>query len=378
MWVIGGGLAGSLLALALAERGARVRLLDPAPAQETLASSSAVAVARASALSYGGVPWWAGPPDDLGALMATAPACWQRLEARHGPLGWRPCGLRLRWEGGESPAEIASIEAALAGVQALAGRHLPAAAVLEPSSRVPRSGSLRLPYGRVDGRCLAAALPLALERAGVERQRAHAGPLLAGPLPADQVVLAAGASCRSLLPALPERLRVSWAGLLAVEDAAACSPLLPAELAGGDEIVMPLLGQRQGLEARAAQLQGEEWVVDAGLAPWGKGLLLGQTTLVRAGLAKGEPPDPLRLEAALRNALAAIDPRLAEVRAPFHQAPVSFTSPGGPLVGPVAGRPGLWVFAGFSGPFALVPPLAPLLAAAIGGDRNALARLPGC
>jgi hypothetical protein len=33
------------------------------------------------------------------------------------------------------------------------------------------------------------------------------------------------------------------------------------------------------------------------------------------------------------------------------------------------------VFSGFSGPFALVPPLAPLLAAAIGGDAQALASL---
>ncbi|MFS6827296.1 hypothetical protein [Cyanobium sp. ATX-6F1] len=42
---------------------------------------------------------------------------------------------------------------------------------------------------------------------------------------------------------------------------------------------------------------------------------------------------------------------------------------------PIPGSPGLWVFSGFSGPFALVPPLAPLLAAALGGDTQALTTL---
>ena len=354
--MIGAGLAGSLLALALADAGARVRLQDPAPAP-----------ASATGLSYGGVPWWAGPPGPLAALMATAPACWQELEARHGPLGWTPCNLRLHWQENGSAAEAAAaaIETAQASLALLAGGHRAAGAT-----------SLCLPYGRVDAACLVHALLAALERAGVERIQAPA--VLAEPLGAEQVVLAAGAGCRSLLPALPSRLRVSWAGLLAVEDAAVCRALLPPEWAGAGEINMPLLGQRQALEASAAELQAEQWVVDAGLAPWGKGLLLGQTSLVRPGLAKGEPPDPRALEAALRQALAAIAPGLAALRAPFHQVPVSFTCTGLPLAGPVADRPGLWVFAGFSSPFALVPPLAPLLAAAIGGDRAALARLPGC
>ena len=352
--MIGAGLAGSLLALALADAGARVRLQDPAPVP-----------ASATGLSYGGVPWWAGPPGPLAALMATAPACWQELEARHGPLGWTPCSLRLHWQENCSSAAAAAIESALASLRHLAGAHRPAG-----------EASLCLPYGRVDATCLVHALPAALERAGVERIQAPA--VLAEPLGADQVVLAAGAGCRSLLPALPSRLRVSWAGLLAVEDAAACRALLPPAWACAGEINMPLLGQRQALEARAAELQAEQWVVDAGLAPWGKGLLLGQTSLVRPGLAKGEPPDPRGLEAALRQALAAIAPGLAALRAPFHQVPVSFTSTGLPLAGPVADRPGLWAFAGISSPFALVPPLAPLLAAAIAGDRAALARLPGC
>jgi glycine/D-amino acid oxidase-like deaminating enzyme len=141
--------------------------------------------------------------------------------------------------------------------------------------------------------------------------------------------------------------------------------------------VMPLLGQRQGLEARSAQLAAPELIVDVGWAPSGSGWLLGQTSLVRADPGQGPPPDPHHTEACLRQALAGLLPQLAELPGRFVQVPVSFTHPGLPLVGAVPGAPGLWVFAGFGGPFALVPALVPLLAAAIAGDPAALVALPG-
>ncbi|WP_255010578.1 FAD-dependent oxidoreductase [Cyanobium sp. ATX 6F1] len=343
MLVIGGGLAGGLLALALAERGAAVTVLSgPGP--------------WATDLSYGGVPWWAGPPGPIGALMATAPDCWQALERRHGPLGWCPCALLLHGPGG-------SLE-----------RH---------------------PYARLDGEHFARALPAALERAGVTTHSGRATGLrpkagggwevtLAGPAPreagslnADQVVLAAGAGNLALWPALAGRLLVSWAGVLQADrlPPAAALPWHGASGPETDAIVMPLVGQRQALEARAPTLTAEEWVVDAGLAPRGEGLLLGQTTLVRPGGGLGEPPEPTPLEAALRAELARYWPALAALPARFLQVPVSFTASGRPLVEPIPGSPGLWVFSGFSGPFALVPPLAPLLAAALGGDTQALTTL---
>ncbi|WP_443082017.1 FAD-dependent oxidoreductase, partial [Synechococcus sp. BA-132 BA5] len=47
--IVGGGLAGSLLALELVERGLPVTLVDAGEDSAT-------------ALSYGGVAWWAGAP----------------------------------------------------------------------------------------------------------------------------------------------------------------------------------------------------------------------------------------------------------------------------------------------------------------------------
>jgi glycine/D-amino acid oxidase-like deaminating enzyme len=309
--------------------------------------------------------------------MATAPACWRRLEERHGPLGLESCALRLHWSEQEEAGGAAA--AAIAAVEALAGRHLPATAI-ERHER-----ELRLPYVRVDARRLSAALPQALERAGVlretkaamalRREATHWRVLLAdgSALVSEQVVLAAGAGCRTLWPQLPQRLRVSWAGVLALE-ALPASTSLPPDLR---DIHMPLLGRRHELEARANALRSAEWIVDAGLAPWGEGLLLGQTTLVRPGLSTGAPPDPEAMERDLRHGLEALSALLPDgagsllLSAGFHHVPVSFSSTGMPLAGPVEGAAGLWAFTGFGGPFALVPPLAPLLATAIDGKGEA-------
>lgn len=369
MLVIGAGLAGSLVALALAERGAAVELLDPGQG------------CSATGLSYGGVPWWAGGPGPIDQLMASAPAAWRYLEQRHGPLGWSPCSLRLHWSEAEAAACASPLlDQTLARVEALARRHLGAHQV-ERLEATPVSGGqrvLRLDYGRIDSRQLSLALPQALERAGVRRRWGRCAPLQAGALPARQVVLAAGAGCRALWPALPDRLRVSWAGVLRLDDGSLSRELLnTSALTQPNDILMPLFAQRQGLEQRADQMERPEWVVDPGLAPWGEGLLLGQTSLIRPGTVCGASPQAAALELELRQALGRIDPRLGQVPASFHQVPVSFSSSSSPLAGPVAGAAGLWLFAGLSSPFALAPGLAGLLAEALSGERGALERLPG-
>jgi glycine/D-amino acid oxidase-like deaminating enzyme len=341
--VVGGGLAGSLLALELAHRDLAVTLVD-------------AGTATATALSYGGVAWWAGAPGPLGRLIRRAPACWHRLEARHGPLGWRGCGLRLHGGGWITPL-------------------------------------LRPRFAQVDSAVLMAALPRVLAAAGVEGRTARvAGPprpreggwrldLEPGPsLSADQVVLAAGAGCRSLAPGLPERLRASWAGVLALPQRSvlAAAPSRPwLRHAARRRIAQPRHWRRPALEALAPSLQGERWIVDAGFAPWGEGLLLGQSSLVRPGLAAGEAPAAAAMEGHLRRGLAGLDPVLAGLPGPFRQVPVAFCVGGLPLAGPVPGSAGLWVFSGFGGAFAQVPVLAPLLAEVIAGaaDPAGLSRL---
>jgi glycine/D-amino acid oxidase-like deaminating enzyme len=403
--VIGGGLAGSLAALALRERGLAVTLLSPAPAPAT-----------ATQFSYGGVPWWAAP------ALRRAPELWQNLERRYGPLGWQRCQLTLHGGSANPPgtlgvpgpgadglvsahaaradrdcdpaataptnsiaarnaasttnsnsnitanstADPQALAAARSGLQALlaAADH----GVLERLDPLGQHLALELPYGRVDGCVLAAALPLALARAGVEQRTGHALDLKSQPgspwqvglagggcLEADTVLLAAGVASARLWPPLAPDLATSWAGVLALDgDAVADRDLPPGARSG---IVMPLLGQRQALEQQSPSLEESRAIVDAGLAPWGSGWLLGQISLVNP-LGQFDPePDPAWMEARLRSGLARVWPQLADGAATYHQVPVSFTATGNPLVGPVADAPGLWVCAGVSAPFAALPPL---------------------
>lgn len=346
--VVGGGIAGGLLALALAEQGVAVTLVEAG--QAGAATSTVTATSTATAWSYGVMAPWAAPATPLGGLQRRAPEAWRRLQRHHGDLGWRPTWFRPLGPG------------------------------------APLAGRLPLPCSRVHVQRFCARLPGVLAAAGVERLQARVTALQppvavgrpwqlpwttaqgSGLLQASQVVLAAGAGCRQLWPALPSRLRVSWAGLLALSR-------VPRPWPGGGPVPLrlPARFQRLAVEAAAASLREDTWLVDPGLLPWelesggpgdgaSQGWLAGQISLLRPGLQPGPPPDPALQEQRLRGALAPLLPALAGCPGQFHQVPVSFCTDGRPLVGPVPAAPGLWVFAGFSGAFALVPPLAPLLA----------------
>jgi alkyl hydroperoxide reductase subunit AhpF len=120
-----------------------------------------------------------------------------------------------------------ALAAARTGLQALL-----AASGGEAREWVAVDGSplgLDLPYGRIDGPAFAAAMPLALERAGVERLQGRALALespsgspwqvrLAGGavLESEAVLLAAGAASALLWPPLAPGLATSWAGVLAL------------------------------------------------------------------------------------------------------------------------------------------------------------------
>lgn len=327
--IVGGGLAGSLLALALREHGLAVRLID-APASTPLRS--------ATAISYGALPGWPLTPTPLGRLAAGAARRWRRLQRQHGDLGWRPRRLRL------------------------AARPLP------------------LPCSQVDTAVLMPRLPAVLAAAGVEcwslplqqMQREHGRWVLSladgSRLHTSQLVLAAGAHCRELWPALPERVRTSWAAVLELADGP------PPQ--GAAALWLPARFARVELERRAATLEQPQWLVDPGLAPWGTRALLGQHTLVRPGLPLGPAPAAQAVEQQLRQALAAQtwSAPLAGLPGSLRQAPVAFCCQGLPLVGPVAAAPGLWLFTGFSAGFAQVPVLAPLLASAVAAVATGAAR----
>jgi glycine/D-amino acid oxidase-like deaminating enzyme len=332
--IVGGGVAGGLLALELRELGASVTVVDA-----TSSPSAQGGLRSASAISYGALPGWPLAPTPLARLAAGASRRWCRLQRRHGALGWRPCRLRLHGGG--------------AGLGAL-------------------SAWWPLPFAQVDSAVLVARLPLVLAAAGVMCRAARVERL--DPQPTDgwelhlsdgtnlqtsKLVLAAGAHCRQLWPALPSRLRSSWAAVLELAP-------YPAHL-GRAAAWLPVSFGRADLERRAAGLSQPEWLVDSGLVPWADGALLGQHTLVRPGLELGAPPSSVEVEQQLRQGLAGQSwgAPLASLPGQLRQAAVAFCSEGVPLVGPLAAAPGLWVFTGFSAGFSQVPVLAPLLAQAL-------------
>ena len=125
---------------------------------------------------------------------------------------------------------------------------------------------------------------------------------------------------------------------------------------------LPAQFQRPAMERSIAELQSPRTVVDAGLVPRGAGALLGQVSSFAPGLSLHDPPPALEKE--LRQAIAAsgLPKGLAEAPGRWHQVPVAFSRTGTPLAGPLTDAPGLFGFSGFSGGFAQVPVLAPLLA----------------
>ena len=334
--VIGGGLAGGLVALELAERGLAVVLVSAASLGLPTALGPAIPLGSATSWSYAGV---------LGADLGA----WGQLQERHGDLGVR---RRRLYRHGQAWLDLS--------------RLMPGA---------PQA------FGQVDLNRFYQALPLALDRLGVRQLQAQVaqpprrlGGLWQlqlqgqadGPpsLQVGQVVLAAGAGCRALWPGLGESLRSSWAGILHLEawPDPKCYPSRWLRRARGGGVVLPQAMVRPALEQRAGSLAQEEWVVDPGLACLGDGLLVGQISLVRPGLELGAPPDLAVMESRLRQGLGHFDPVLAELPARYRQVPVSFCLDGKALAGPVAGAPGLWALAGFRGAFGEVPRAAQALA----------------
>uniref|UniRef100_UPI00404876DA FAD-dependent oxidoreductase n=1 Tax=Cyanobium sp. TaxID=2164130 RepID=UPI00404876DA len=306
---LGGGLAGGLVALALAERGLSVVLVSAA----SLGLPNTLG--PATSWSYAGV---LGP--DLQA--------WGELHERHGDLGLRRRRLHRHGQVFGQVDLIRFCQALPLALDRLGVRQLQAQ-VAQPPRRLDGLWQLEL-QGQADG-------PPSLQ--------------------VGQVVLAAGAGCRALWPGLSQSLRSSWAGILHLEawPDPKRYPSRWLRRARGGGVVLPQAMARPSLEQRAGALVQEEWVVDPGLACLGEGLLVGQISLVRPGLELGDPPDQAVMESRLRQALGHFDPVLAELPARYRQVPVSFCLDGKALAGPVAGAPGLWALAGFRGAFGEVP-----------------------
>lgn len=235
MLIVGGGLAGGLLALALRERGVEVSLIE---AQQPSATQ----------WSYGVIPGWPLGTSALALQVAKASSLWSGLQGRYGALGWAKARLTLH--GGRPWAHLVPLPAAQVDT---ARFHTRLPEVLHQAGvRLLITEALRVE--RDQGQWLVPCRDGSVQRS-------------------EQLVLAAGAACRSLWPAWPELLRSSWAGVLEL-------PHCPTAL-----LQLPAQFQRPAVERRSGELKAPCSVVDAGLVPRGAGALLGQISRFAPGLA---------------------------------------------------------------------------------------------
>lgn len=353
--MVGAGLAGGLLALEAADRGAKVCIISTAP--------------MATPISYGGV--------QLAALEQ-----WQRLEKRHGFLGLEPAELLLYWLEDQKP------------------NIPPGAQRLEPSQwrglepllvDAPLGGVVAMPYARVDPLVLTEKLTKALAAAGVQQRNLLLQGLLleegvvrgcktnAGEeILARHTVLAAGAATAPLLASIGCSLPLldcSWAALLQLE-----AGLLDDFFCGhaSDQpkaIVMPMELKRM---ERERSTSGAQLICDGGIAPWGKAKVFGQASFFGEPIGHIDKPNPAVMRAGLKEAAKSLLPQqlwpsLAEL--PMALQPVAFSRDGFALVGPISRFKGLSVFTAFSAAFSLVPGLAPVLAAAILDPKRSMEAL---
>ena len=385
--VVGGGLCGTLAALALSQRQLDVTLLTGAAHPQ--------AMPAATRYSYGGIPWWMGVGDGGKTLAGRGLACWRQLQERHGDLGLRPATLLLHWSAADDAGDNTAVEAAVAAL----ATSLPPDATLEcwgqPDFRrgdleplgLTCAGAIGLPYGRIDSRHYHHAMARVLRCQGVRcspgavaqvlvRHGCCTGARLTDGtvVRSDAMVLAVGAAMASLLP-LPEAFRwfpYSWASVLPLRQPQPCPEV----------ILMPLLGGRERMERQ----ERGGLVVDPGLAPWNGGVVFGQVTSFEHQSRLPHSPDspmalslpgpwqPSVVEARLRRALAELAPGLAvaarQQRAKVQHCPVSYSPDGRPWAGRCPGIENLWLFGGFRGGFALAPVLAPHLADAIAHNSD--------
>jgi glycine/D-amino acid oxidase-like deaminating enzyme len=142
-------------------------------------------------------------------------------------------------------------------------------------------------------------------------------------------------------------------------------------------LVMTAEMQRFQLEAQASTAAKEQewqepgleivpWILDAGAVQLANGSLrLGQISRVLS--APQAVVDAIASETVIRKAVGQVLPALQNLPGQWQSCLVAFSRDRLPLIGPIPETTGLYVFSGFSNPFAVMPPLAQRFAQAASG-----------
>jgi glycine/D-amino acid oxidase-like deaminating enzyme len=376
--VVGGGIAGSSVGYELANAGFSVLLLQNAMP------------ASATRYSYGGIAYWSGTTPLIRQLCQEAIDLHRNLSAElDSDTQFRELDLLLTITADRDPEAIAALYQDVA----LPPRLISAAdaVALEPMlNRGAIAAALQGRHGHVSPDRMVQSYQQAMIRLGGKIQFGQVIKLIsdkrdqhqriAGVVTTEQtylaanVIIAAGAMSRALLKLanIPVRLYFTQAELLE-------TPPLDLHLS---TLVMPAELKRFQMEAEAGRGETDAlWdqtdheitppVLDAGVVQFQDGSLrIGQIS--RTLTDPAAQVDAAHSEAELRAGIGQILPALKDVPGQWCSCLVSFSGDRLPLVGALPDTEGVYIFAGFSNPFALMPPLARRFAHSMTGQEDAI------
>ncbi|MEH1938267.1 MAG: FAD-binding oxidoreductase [Nostoc sp.] len=364
--VVGGGITGATLAYELAKTGFSVLLLEQYSTPQ-----------NATRYSYGGLAYWSGSTPLTRQLCEDAIARYhilsQELDA---DIQFRELDLLLTISADCYPEATAAsynhfaIPPRLLSVQE--------ACELEPQlNREAISGALTVKHGHIHPEKTAQAYIQAFLRAGGEMQITQVLQVLQNGVKTTtatfhsaNIVICAGGFSRQLLKTagIPIKLYFTHAEIIE-------TPPLDVQLR---TLVMPANLQRFQLEAESSQVD-ELWdelgnelvppILDAGAIQFQDGSFrIGQISRAIA-----DPHAKVNSEVSekwLRRSIKQILPALENLPGTWYHCLVAFTSDRLALIGAIPGFEGVHVFAGFSNPLVIVPPLAERFAKFAAGNKD--------
>ncbi|MFK8185713.1 MAG: NAD(P)/FAD-dependent oxidoreductase [Phormidesmis sp.] len=355
--VVGNGLTGAALSYELAKAGQSVLLMDDGNQQS------------GTRYSYGGVGYWAGTNELTTTLLQ---AGFERHQALPDELGaeteFRELDLLLTVEKG---ADIEALKREYS-VFAQPPVYVSAQAAQEIEPQLaPDSvaGAFTVRHAHVNPTLLVEAYNQAFRRLGGHHhiatvtQLVNVGDRITGVLtatqayPAGKVIVAAGAYSLRLLKQAGVQVPLFFTHAEVVE-----TPPLDVVVRS---LILPAANNRFKQEAKTADPQSWEKpdtqitrpVLEAGVIQFAdKTMRIGQISRFHTAYTPTE--DPATSTLAMRSAIAQQLPALKNVAGQWRHCLVTFTADGLPLVGPVPDIENLHIFSGFTGPFAMVPPVA--------------------
>ena len=362
--VIGNGIAGAALSYELAKAGQSVLLMDDGNPNS------------GTRYSYGGIGYWAGTTELTTKLFHEGFNRHQELSEELGvKTQLRELDLLLTVEKDAdvdeltraygafstpprfvSAQEAGEIEPCL-NVGAIAGAFTTRHAHVDPISLVTAyNQAFRRLGGHHNISTVTGLVKVGDSRTGRLSQRITGITTNAQAYPSGMTIVSAGAYSLQLLKSVGVKVPLYFTHAEMVE-----TPALDFEVRS---LIMPATNARFERESKAGNFDWDKTdlqimppVLEAGIIQFAdKTARIGQIS--RFYTRFESPGEETESKGEILGAIAQKIPQLKNVSGNWRHCLVSFTQDGLPLIGPVPNVGGLHLFSGFTGPFALVPPVA--------------------